>query len=104
MPVALYMEYVPSKYRGVMLVALQSFWTFGTMIEVTTSQSRLALSMLLHGKQYSKQAAKQVVICLQLCTGIDQGERAGLTACSRNASLIMLVGASSWTSHRRSTP
>ena len=34
-PIALYMEYVPTKYRGVMLVALQSFWTLGTMIEVT---------------------------------------------------------------------
>ncbi len=35
-PIALYMEYVPSKHRGVMLVALQSFWTLGTMIEVRT--------------------------------------------------------------------
>ena len=35
-PIALYMEYVPSKHRGVMLVALQSFWTLGTMIEVCT--------------------------------------------------------------------
>ena len=34
MPIALYMEYVPGKHRGVMLVALQSFWTLGTIIEV----------------------------------------------------------------------
>ena len=33
-PVALYLEFVPTNLRGVMLVALQSFWTIGTMIEV----------------------------------------------------------------------
>ena len=33
-PVALYMEYLPTNLRGLMLVALQSFWTLGTMIEV----------------------------------------------------------------------
>ena len=33
-PVALYLEFVPTHLRGVMLVALQSFWTAGTMIEV----------------------------------------------------------------------
>lgn len=33
-PVALYMEFVPTGLRGVMLVVLQSFWTIGTVIEV----------------------------------------------------------------------
>lgn len=33
-PVALYMEFVPTRLRGIMLVALQSFWTVGTVIEV----------------------------------------------------------------------
>lgn len=33
-PVALYLEYLPTRLRGLMLVALQSFWTLGTMIEV----------------------------------------------------------------------
>ena len=31
---ALYLELVPSKYRGALLVALQSFWTVGSMLEV----------------------------------------------------------------------
>ncbi|CAL5229494.1 g12830 [Coccomyxa viridis] len=30
---ALYLELVPSKYRGALLVALQSFWTIGSMLE-----------------------------------------------------------------------
>lgn len=33
-PVALYLEFVPTRLRGIMLVALQSFWTVGTIIEV----------------------------------------------------------------------
>ncbi len=32
---ALYLELVPSKYRGALLVALQSFWTVGSMLEVS---------------------------------------------------------------------
>lgn len=32
---ALYLELVPSKYRGALLVALQSFWTIGSMLEVS---------------------------------------------------------------------
>lgn len=43
-PIALYMEYVPNKHRGVMLVALQSFWTLGTMIEVSSPRKLLLYS------------------------------------------------------------
>lgn len=31
---ALYLELVPSAHRGVLMVALQSFWTVGSMLEV----------------------------------------------------------------------
>ena len=31
---ALYLEFAPSRCRGVLLVALQGFWTLGSMVEV----------------------------------------------------------------------
>ena len=31
---ALYLEFAPSQYRGALLVALQAFWTIGSMVEV----------------------------------------------------------------------
>jgi hypothetical protein len=31
---ALFLELVPSSMRGVLMVALQSFWTVGSMLEV----------------------------------------------------------------------
>ena len=31
---ALYLEFAPSQYRGALLVALQAFWTVGSMVEV----------------------------------------------------------------------
>ena len=33
---ALYLEFAPSQYRGALLVALQAFWTIGSMVEVRT--------------------------------------------------------------------
>ena len=44
-PVALYMEYLPTNLRGLMLVALQSFWTLGTMIEVSTLQNAFPMAI-----------------------------------------------------------
>jgi putative MFS transporter len=34
---ALYLELVPSRHRGVLMVALQGFWTIGSMLEVGPS-------------------------------------------------------------------
>ena len=55
-PVALYLEFVPTKLRGVMLVALQSFWTVGTMIEVPlmapTSSLEFMGSHRMHPEQW----------------------------------------------------
>ena len=42
---ALYLELVPSAHRGVLMVALQSFWTVGSMLEVRHTLSSHTLSL-----------------------------------------------------------
>lgn len=57
-PVALYMEFVPTRLRGILLVALQSFWTLGTMIEVRVPPPPFFSVLLLRAGGFQAQFSR----------------------------------------------